>query len=51
VNNIPHFLVTKRLQLSFKKNTAAAAEPDRLLVQEAVIYIVGVRSKRGKSSR
>ena len=32
VNSIPHFLVTKRLRLRFKKNTAAAAaaEPNGL---------------------
>jgi hypothetical protein len=30
VNSIPQFFVTKRLQLRFKKNAAAAAEPNGL---------------------
>jgi hypothetical protein len=29
---MPHFYLTKRLQLRFKKNAAAAAEPNRLIV-------------------
>ena len=30
VNSIPHFFITKQLQLRFKKNAAAAAEPNGL---------------------
>jgi hypothetical protein len=30
VNSTPQFFVTKRLQLRFKKNAAAAAEPNGL---------------------
>jgi hypothetical protein len=32
VNSIPHFSLTKQLQLCLKKNAAAAAEPNGLLV-------------------
>jgi len=50
VNSIPQFFVTKRLQLRFKKNTAA--EPNGLLIslQNSCLLFIVVLDVKGLSN-